>query len=185
MPFMFVAGSLPLDFTNTVSWHTGPEPYDHLRTARDLADWGGQASIPAPAGTSDTLAAARELREALYRTLLAAVAESPPEPGDLEIVNGHVRVAMGHARLTRDLTWGWDDRGSPDVVLWTVARQGADLLASPELRTVSICQADRCGWLFLDRRHVRRWCTKEGCGNRAKAARHYQRIKARREQPRP
>lgn len=178
---MFIAGSLPLDFTNTVSWHTGPEPYDHLQTAQDLADWAGQAAIPAPVGTPDTLAAARALREALFCTFLAVANESSPESGDLELVNGHLRVAMGHAQLTPDLAWGWDDESSPDVVLWTIARQGADLLASPDLRAVSVCQADNCGWLFLDRRHLRRWCTKEGCGNRAKAARHYQRVKARRE----
>ncbi|MER6515107.1 ABATE domain-containing protein [Nonomuraea sp. NPDC001636] len=183
MPFMFVGGSLPLDFTNTVSWHTGPEPYDHLQTPQDLADWAEQAGIPAPAGTLATLDAARELREALFRSFLAVIDEHPPDLGDVDKINAHLRAAMSHLRLTVDLAWGWDDQGSPDLALWTIARQGAELLASPDLRSVSICQADNCGWLFLDRRHLRRWCTKEGCGNRAKAARHYQRVRARRMSP--
>ncbi|MFC4114096.1 CGNR zinc finger domain-containing protein [Nonomuraea zeae] len=183
MPFMFVGGSLPLDFANTVSWHTGPEPYDHLRTPADLAEWAEQAGIPAPAGTQSTLDAARDLREALFRSFRAATDDHPPDPGDVDRINAHLRAAMGHLRLTADLAWSWDEQHSPDLVSWTIARQGAELLASPDLRSVSICQADNCGWLFLDRRHLRRWCTKEGCGNRAKAARHYQRVKAKRVSP--
>ncbi|MGW6496853.1 CGNR zinc finger domain-containing protein [Nonomuraea angiospora] len=101
-----------------------------MQTLADLADWAEQAGIPALAGTQATLDAARELRETLFRSFLAALDEHPPD-----------------------------------------------------LRSVSICQADNYGRLFLDRRHLRRWCTKEGCGNRAKAARHYQRVKARRAPP--
>ncbi|RJL30906.1 CGNR zinc finger domain-containing protein [Bailinhaonella thermotolerans] len=185
MPFTFVAGSLPLDFANTVSWHTGPEPYDHLRTPADLAEWAREAGIPAPVGGEADLAEARELREALFRAFLAATRGEAVAPADLATLNAHLRTALAHVLVAPDLTWSWDDPASPAIVGWTVARQAADLLTSADLGSVSVCQADNCGWLFLDRRHLRRWCTKQGCGNRAKAARHYQRVRARRGSPPP
>ncbi len=66
-----------------------------------------------------------------------------------------------------------------DTVLWSVARSSAELLISEDLMRVKECpENDGCGWLFVDtsRNHKRRWCDMEGCGNRAKARRHYERI---------
>ena len=53
----------------------------------------------------------------------------------------------------------------------------AGLLTDAELQRVRQCAGDPCGWLFYDtsRNRRRRWCTMEGCGNRAKARRYYQR----------
>jgi predicted RNA-binding Zn ribbon-like protein len=44
---------------------------------------------------------------------------------------------------------------------------------------VRICSSDGCDWLFFDqtRNRSRRWCEMKGCGNRAKARRHYHRTK--------
>jgi predicted RNA-binding Zn ribbon-like protein len=41
------------------------------------------------------------------------------------------------------------------------------------------CANDKCLWLFLDdsKNGTRRWCSMSACGNRAKAHRHYARLK--------
>lgn len=190
MRFSFLSGgALPLDFLNTVSWHIGPNPIDHLETYADLVDWAAQAGLvgaetAAALRTRDApevLAAAVELREALFRLIrrrIASEADTDPKPldADLDVVNIRLREAFHHLVLSAD-GWAWDDEGDPGRVLWPVVRQAAELLAAPDAGRMSICQADACGWVFLDPRHRRRWCSMEGCGNRAKAARHYERRK--------
>ena len=208
MRFSFLSGgALPLDFLNTVSWHIGPNPVDHLETYADLVDWAAQAGLVGEETAAalraqdapEVLAAAVELREALFRLIRRKIASAadaepvranggepvrpdggqagpPPADTDLEVVNVRLREAFHHLVLSAD-GWTWDDDGDPGRVLWPVVRQAAELLAAPDAARMSICQADACGWVFLDPRHRRRWCSMEGCGNRAKAARHYERRK--------
>jgi predicted RNA-binding Zn ribbon-like protein len=75
--------------------------------------------------------------------------------------------------------WSWQiDENSFDRMLWPIVREAANLLTSDDINRVGECADDRgCGYLFFDtsRNHSRRWCSMEGCGNRAKAQRHYQR----------
>jgi predicted RNA-binding Zn ribbon-like protein len=53
------------------------------------------------------------------------------------------------------------------------------LLSSGARTQIHECGGDGCGWLFLDtsRNGRRRWCTMQGCGNRAKARRFYERTR--------
>ncbi|MFI4995137.1 MAG: CGNR zinc finger domain-containing protein [Hyphomicrobiales bacterium] len=43
------------------------------------------------------------------------------------------------------------------------------------------CANEKCLWMFVDesKSGTRRWCQMSACGNRAKARRHYSRIKQR------
>ena len=71
--------------------------------------------------------------------------------------------------------------GDLDQVLWSVLRSTTDLLTSKDLQRVGVCADDRgCGWLFYDtsRNRTRQWCSMRGCGNRAKAKRHYEKVKS-------
>ena len=65
-------------------------------------------------------------------------------------------------------------------MLWRLAVDASDLLTSTDLDRVRECSGDTCSWLFLDRsrNRSRRWCDMADCGNRAKARRHYSRLKA-------
>jgi predicted RNA-binding Zn ribbon-like protein len=80
-----------------------------------------------------------------------------------------------------DFTWKWADGVDPkNMVLWTVALSAANLLTSDKASRVRVCEDDRgCGVLFIDmsKNHSRRWCSMQSCGNRAKAHRHYSRVK--------
>jgi predicted RNA-binding Zn ribbon-like protein len=65
-------------------------------------------------------------------------------------------------------------------MLWRIVRSTTGLLTSEDLQRVGVCADDRgCGWLFYDtsRNRTRQWCSMRGCGNRAKAKRHYDKVK--------
>ena len=60
-------------------------------------------------------------------------------------------------------------------VLWSAG----DLLTGARRARVRQCANPRCLWLFLDdsKSGNRRWCSMASCGNRAKAHRHYARLR--------
>ena len=194
-------GELCLDFANTVDPRHGERRREYLRDYDDLVAWalhsGAIESVHAEKLRREAARRPREaervhreaiaLREALY-ALFAAAASGTPAP----------REALGafHLALARSLAmgrivpdengfrWAWaDDKEALDRVLWPVVRSAADLLTSERLARVRECPgADgNCGWLFVDttKNARRRWCSMEACGNRAKARRHYQRVRAR------
>jgi predicted RNA-binding Zn ribbon-like protein len=78
---------------------------------------------------------------------------------------------------------GVAERLLPDPVevglgLLPVAAAAEDLLRDPRSLTVSACPGEDCGWMFLDPRGRRRWCSMTSCGNRAKVRAHAARQRA-------
>jgi len=116
------------------------------------------------------------LREAVYRTFAAIAGRRRASPADLRVLSAEYREAMAHATLVesrRRFAWRLDE--ALDAVAWEVARDAVTLLESERLGRVKRCPGSGdCGWLFLDasKNGSRRWCSMEGCGNRAKARRH-------------
>ena len=125
------------------------------------------------------------VREALYRVFSAVAAGATAPAGDLATLNEALADGFAHSRLEPDgdgYHWAWQiDPPALDRMLWPVLRSAVDLLTSGELDRVKECPGlDDCGWLFFDtsKNGSRRWCSMEGCGNRAKGRRHYQRTRA-------
>jgi predicted RNA-binding Zn ribbon-like protein len=93
---------------------------------------------------------------------------------------------MGHARIVPDggeLRWAWDEADQAlDAMVWPVARSAAELATSGQLHRIKECPFHEggCGWLFLDgtKNAIRRWCSMQDCGGRAKARRQYARRRA-------
>jgi predicted RNA-binding Zn ribbon-like protein len=91
-----------------------------------------------------------------------------------------VAARVDEANALRRLTLGSDGSAtlalppSRDVrlPLHAVALAAADLLARPERASVHACPGSGCGWLFLDPRGRRVWCSMAACGNRAKVRAH-------------
>ncbi len=187
---------LCLDFANTVDPRHGDHPREFLASYADLARWArhsGAATPPEvdrlldraqdrPAEADDALQAALTLREQLYRIFSSLAAGSSLDPGDVEALTRTHAHAMAHAQIVpsaEGYRWGWDeDPGQLDRMLWPVLRDATELLTTGRLGRIRECPgADGCGWLFYDtsRNGKRRWCSMEGCGNRAKGRRHYQR----------
>ncbi len=188
-----LGGDLCLDFTNTAVWRMRATPDETLIAYADLLDWselaGGitaaeadalrAAAETAPGAASGAVARAVATREALYRIMLAAMADVPPDAAVLTTFNTELRLAMAAAgvRSGRDgLRWDWPPLGQGAAALdlgrplWPIVRSAADLLTGDGLARVKRCPGDGCGWLFLDtsRNGSRRWCDMAGCGNRAR-----------------
>jgi predicted RNA-binding Zn ribbon-like protein len=168
-----------------------------LHAYEDLVAWAGRAGVlsaaasrqAARAARSDPAAAARSfhralaLREAAYSIFRAVAARRPAPADDLHELQAAYREAIAHASLTETgRRFHWNLNGGLDVVRWRIAREAVALLESETLRRVKRCPGSGdCGWLFLDssKNASRRWCSMEGCGNRAKLRRFLRRQKRR------
>jgi predicted RNA-binding Zn ribbon-like protein len=199
-PYVFelTGGRLCLDFANTVSNHAGPHPTEHLHSYADLVSWGHQAGILSeeeaqllfqeaarrPEEAQAVLARAIALREAIYRIFSSIAAGRPPQPDDVDLLNAALCEALSHLCCIDfadgRFTWGWrGPQNALERILWPVVRDAAELLTSGDLVRVRHCADDVCGWLFIDRskNRSRRWCEMKTCGNKAKARRHYEKIR--------
>jgi predicted RNA-binding Zn ribbon-like protein len=194
--FDLVAGELCLDFVNTLDDRFTSEPKELLKTYVDLARFAEDTGILSasevdrlftrsqlsPDEAQSALAAAIELREAMYAVFWAIVNKKPAPRGELAKLNGFVQEAARRAQLVEAagyFEWKFEDTLRFDAPLWPIARSAADLLASEQLELVRPCAAANCLWLFLDtsKNHRRRWCDMTKCGNRAKVQRFYKRKK--------
>jgi predicted RNA-binding Zn ribbon-like protein len=189
------AGRVCLDFANTLSSTSG----EHLDAYADLVAFAAESGLLTPEDaawlrdegerhrpTADrVLARARRLRDAMYAIFSSIAAGKPPNEDHLALLNGELAATLQHARVEADPTsdgyrWTWSGRNL-DAPLGGITRSAADVLTSPEdLRRVRECGGLDCRWLFLDtsKNRSRQWCSMQSCGNRHKARRHYQRLRA-------
>jgi len=197
--FEYIGDDPALDFVNTIDNRDDPERRKELLNSyADLVAWGRGAGLlteaeaerlrlKAARSSGQARAAVRRakiLREALYRIFSAVAEERQPAAGDVELLDSFDKQAMAHRRIGRQepggYGWQWRTDGDDlDLVLWQVAKAGAELLTSDLVYNVRACAAERCRWLFVDtsRNHARRWCDMKICGNRAKARRFQQRVR--------
>jgi predicted RNA-binding Zn ribbon-like protein len=190
--FSLIAGSLCLDFVNTVGGLRGGQAREYLPTYADLVRWSQQAGL-LPGDAADRLLEAADrgdeaqavyaravaLREALYRLFVQLLDGTEPAPADLTTLNAELARALAHLALRfapeEGFAWQWvGAEGALDRMLWPVARSAVDLLLSPTVRALHQCAGATCGWLFLDttKNRSRRWCDMASCGNRTKVRRH-------------
>lgn len=196
--FDFEAGDVCLDFANTNDWHASDHPIESLHNYVDLVGWAKAAGLLSPGEDSRLLKLAQEqpalakqtfdnaiqIREAIYRIFSNRYARQPIAEEDLATLNLIVREALAHRQLVPqklELEWDWTENcNDASLILWKVGLSAAELLTSYKARRVRVCEDDRgCGYLFIDvsKNHSRRWCSMESCGNRAKARRHYSRVR--------
>jgi predicted RNA-binding Zn ribbon-like protein len=165
--FELSGGALCLDFVNTVSDRPSPERLDHLATAADLADWGGQtgvldkaevrAALRSPAAsapaTAPTLRRAVALRESLFEVFTALAAGQAPARSVLARLDRQLRPLLARSVLSYSndgFTWKPGVSDPFERVLWSVARSAVDVLTSARLQDVRECDSASCRWLFLD-----------------------------------
>ena len=195
--FQLVAGNLCLDFINTLDERGYPElekellasPADllaFLRQSHALPHHGERNIERRNGGAERLLERARNIRETLYRIFAGIVEKRGPAAEDLDEISAHWRRVSKHFHLRRaakGFEWQWSDaenESAADLLLWPILRSAIDLLTSPELERVRMCESETCRWLFFDtsRNHSRRWCDMKVCGNRTKVRRFYQRHHA-------
>jgi len=187
--FIFIANHTGLDFINTLLIKRN-EPLDLLETPADLLLWmfdsylltsqdlvfieqnwlhlgGGEIM-------DQVLSDALRLRQAAHQALLA--------PGDrdmaLAVINEYLSVAAVAARLVRSgegyLLQDYAD--SPHGLVSLIVRQVAAIFTELDPALIKKCRNDKCVLFFYDtsKNRARTWCSMDMCGNRAKAAKHYQ-----------
>ena len=190
-------GRACLDFANTLSSSSG----EHLTSYADLVAFAAQSRLITAedaawlraegardrAVAEGVLVRARRLRESMRAIFSSLAAGKQPPEHDLAVLNMDLAASLQHARVLPTngggYRWGWTGRNL-DAPIWPISRSAADLLTNDQERSlVRECGADDCKWLFLDtsKNRSRQWCSMQSCGNRQKARRHYQRVRATRQ----
>jgi predicted RNA-binding Zn ribbon-like protein len=176
---------LPLELANTLHGRFGGR--DGLRTVAQLAEWLGRMRprLETPLTEQDLhgvepgqLALARDLRGCVRELAASGTA---PRSAVIDRLNRLARTAP----RWRELRWNGElyaeaRTSAPPVTaaICEVADAAVELLSGPRRDDVRQCEAPGCVLLFL-RTHPRRaWCS-PGCGNRVRAARHYERMRKR------
>lgn len=170
--FKFRSGRLALDLPATLAGRLKTEPRDLLAGPHDLGRWlvaAGLVKKP-PEVTEEELEEARELREALYRMALAAARGQGLAAKDRALINRWAAEPPPAPQLgPSGLTW---TRSGVPTLLAALARDGIELLGGPLADRIRECEGEGCALLFVDtsRSGARRWCSMQGCGNKAKVA---------------
>jgi predicted RNA-binding Zn ribbon-like protein len=183
-----LSGHPALDFCNTWAGWDGQATFDYLQSYDHLAVWAGFVDLLPPGrigglrregghrirAATAVLARAREFRASVYDVLLS---RSAGPTWDLVADATHAAAATAVLRpVGGGFRWEVEVQAGLAAPLHAVAWSAAELLTSADLSLVRACPGNGCGWLFLDRRGRRRWCTMAICGNRNKvrrfAARH-------------
>jgi predicted RNA-binding Zn ribbon-like protein len=181
----------PVRFMNTI-WADTAGVHDDLTTPAALHDWlvtvcdrdGTALEDPRP----DELAEAKQLRDSLRR--LAAFCTDDPRPAAQSPVDSvhdavaavnravthrpHAQLVMRDGRLHRDHP---APTAPTRLALAELAHASIDMLAGPTATKLRACHAPGCVRYFVRSHPRREWCS-EACGNRARAARHYRRIRS-------
>ena len=181
--FHFVGDHPAVDFVNTVYRRDGV-PFDALMDPAALGSWADKAGFRRDFDADlQDLDDARRLREAVRELLDAWREHRAPSADALAELNGVLAARPGTAlEVAEDGTFEHrrDEPGaSVSNLLQHLAGQTAALLTEGDRRRLKACRHEACVLLFWDtsRNLSRRWCNMATCGNRSKAARHYQKSR--------
>jgi predicted RNA-binding Zn ribbon-like protein len=177
-----------LDFANTMDWRTSDAPQELIPDYAALLSWSkARRTLAAAAiaklhtrGARKAAAAAAVMQEAYaLRSEIWKAAEALRR-GDrvrLEPLNRSLAAVPAQPRLMRDGNGYVHDLpgAALEEVLWPVLWSLTALLASDDAGRLGCCQAQGCGWFFVDEspNHSRLWCSSVVCGNRERARRAY------------
>jgi predicted RNA-binding Zn ribbon-like protein len=179
---------LPVRLMSTI-WAGQDGIHDDLSTTAALDEWLDAVGMDR-AGTHATgheLAKARALRDAVRRlagyvtqdTRPAAVSAMTDVAAALDLVNSTAAELPAPRLALRDgrLELGAHRGPSPVTTrLAQVAEQAVQLLSGTEAVRLRACYAPGCVLYFMKTHPRREWCS-VACGNRVRAARHYQRAR--------
>ncbi|WP_350281152.1 CGNR zinc finger domain-containing protein [Kribbella sp. HUAS MG21] len=176
-----------LDFVNTRSeWTTrGPARTEWLTSYEAFLIWNSYVGLLQPAtvfrlieqaGSSPTEAVRRLQATLDFRVDLYDVLTGQASDTTFEAAARVIEKASGRRRLLRsDEGSVWDLPEDLALPLHHLAVLAGELLTGSSRGHVRTCPS--CGWLFLDPRGRRRWCSMATCGNRAKVRAHAARTR--------
>jgi predicted RNA-binding Zn ribbon-like protein len=157
------------------------EPLERLSRPEDLSHWLERSKVAGGADCDHAhLVQARELREALYRLVVATLEGRSPAASDLELVNTWALRPTPSPQLDASLQVTFVGSDTCGGALAELARAAIELVTGDELHKIRNCANPTCSLMFIDhsRPGRRRWCSMERCGNRDKTARYRTRRRA-------
>ncbi len=182
MSFQFVGGNLAIDFANTIVIEDGKQ-IDLLTNPKALYDWLKATNMPLAELPDDNgLARAVTLRDAIKNILVTYNSGTAPKSEAISRINDQISL-KNPTELQISDNGSFQFSSLPNVwkletALAEIASEVSELLVHTPKTALKVCAAHNCILHFKDvsKAKRRRWCSMETCGNRAKAAAHYQRA---------
>jgi predicted RNA-binding Zn ribbon-like protein len=189
---------LPVRLMSTI-WAGQDGGHDDFQTPADIDAWLDAVGLDRAGAltTADELSRARTLRDAVRRLAAQLTADTrgddgaEGQPADSRLkeavavteavdqVNAAAAALPRPCLTLRDgrLGRGTASAASPVTAgLARVAEQAIDLLTGPDASRLRACYAPGCVLYFIAAHPRRAWCS-VACGNRARAARHYEKVR--------
>jgi predicted RNA-binding Zn ribbon-like protein len=172
---------LAVEFANT-HYAVRGRIRDGIASTEELTDWlrahEAGLGVAVRSMTEGQAAGFVALRDALRGLIGASVAAEQVREADLACLNEAAAAAPVWPRLS----FGADgfsaaeatDHPAVPAALAALARAAVALLSGPTRDDLRACHAPGCVQFFVKDHPRREWCS-AACGNRARAARHYQR----------
>lgn len=184
MKFLFIANRFSLDLVNTIVVVDGKEAdllIDHASVSIWLDAQGLSLSQPMRA---EHMCELKALRNLIRQWVLSESQYDREISNGIDVLNKHLEqhqtvkqlvVSAGKFHLETK-----QQKLTPQGLLRKVVVDFAELLAADQLSLVKQCSGERCILVFLDvsKSKRRRWCSMDGCGNRAKASAFYHNHKS-------
>ena len=180
--FYVVGNNLALDFVNSFTTELTPQSLVRWAVAVKLIDAEKAKSLLLKWGET-ILAEIAEFRKELREAVINLANGEKLKPQELDLINQVLRQSSGYSELSQTpegFTKRFEiDLSEPKKILVPIAESMADLLCYGNLDYLRNCENPPCFLYFYDttKNHKRRWCSMAVCGNRAKAAKFYQRQK--------
>jgi predicted RNA-binding Zn ribbon-like protein len=166
-------GAPSLHFAATLGGRHRVAPVERLSAPSRLGEWfSGEGLLStAPPVAPEELAEAVVLREAIFRTVTAAMRGEPLPSRDVATINSFADDEPPHAVLRSDGTAVRTSLVPVRAALAAIARDAIDVVTR-RARELRVCEGEDCSGIFLDASHGkrRRWCSMSRCGNRAKVS---------------
>ena len=195
--FYRIGNNLSLDFVNTEIADNG-QKIDLLEKTADLAKWTAEMNLVTKneviqmienwgdkSNCPVLLEQARSFRQNLRQMFDQIRHGATPENLRVNFLNDYLReknnglteIVKGENGFEKNFRI---DYREPLQILAVIAESAADLLCYGNFDYIKKCECEKCVLCFYDttKNHKRRWCSMAGCGNRAKAAKFYQKKKA-------
>src|SRR5262245_42047 len=190
----FFGGRVCLDFANTMDWRTSDAPQELIPDYAALLSWSkARATLPVrsiamlraqslhrPAAAAAILQSAHQLRAEIWRAADGLICG---DRTNVQPLNRMLADVPAQPRLVRGGTGYVHDLPGEVLAepLWPVLWSLTTLLTSGDAARLGCCQAEGCGWFFVDEspNRTRLWCSSETCGNRERVRRAYARRRSR------
>ena len=178
--FVFRSGRPSLDFAATLGGRYR-QPIERLAEPADLTGWLRESGVIdiSRDPTQAQLAAAKDIREVIYRVAVAVTRGTPLRRDDTDLLNYYAAAPPVVPVLRPDRSLGRLAADPVAAALSSLARDAIDLVTGDQAARLRECFKPDCSLLFVDtsRSGARRWCSMDACGNQDKVQRYRRRAR--------